>query len=128
MQHLETVTIHAQNQHAVHRHLFKISGLGKQQWRHAGTDTGELLSPHLHGEVRRLHLGAGGEVFEQELVTLLQPQVDTSQRLVVERTDPQQALLAVVNVQHLPDNGRQVSTYRTTPTLGLRDGDVNVRR
>ena len=57
--------------------------------------------PYLHGEVGRLHLWAGGEVFEQELVTLLEPQIYAPQRLVVERPDTEQALLAVVDVQHL---------------------------
>lgn len=57
--------------------------------------------PNLHHEVRRFHLGRGGQVLQDELVALLQPEVDPPERLVVERPDPQQPQVAVVDVQHL---------------------------
>lgn len=59
---------------------------------------------NLHNEMRRLHLGTGRQMVEQELVALRQPQIDAAQRVIVERADAHQAQLRVVNVEHLHES------------------------
>lgn len=58
----------------------------------------------MHDEVWRFNVRGGGQVLQDNFVGLLQPQIHSSQRVVVERTDPQQTQVTVVNVQNLKQN------------------------
>lgn len=55
---------------------------------------------NLHDEMRRLHFRRRTQMLQYKLIRLFQPQIDTTQRLIIEWSYAQHAHVVIINVQY----------------------------